>query len=77
MAEPNCVLAAIGRVREVHESGAAITRYQKRETIAQLFGVEADKIAHHPTFPGTTRFFKCPRPLRFPSIPGGSNIKSL
>src|SRR6476620_528408 len=56
LTEPNRVLAAIGRVREIYESGRAITRYQGRESITQLLGVKADKIACHTAVPGTTQF---------------------
>jgi hypothetical protein len=53
LAEPNRVLAAIRRIRKIHESGAAITRIS--ESIAQLFG--GGRQDRSPSsLPGTTRF---------------------
>jgi len=52
LAQPNRVLAAIGRVREVHESGAAVARYQfyqqrtaseVRDNVGNLIAADADQ----------------------------------
>jgi hypothetical protein len=51
-AKPDRVIAAIRRIRKIHQPNRAVARDQRRERIAQILDEKADKIpARHPSTP--------------------------